>query len=292
MEMGPILEAFLADVVTDTRVASPATWDWYRKRVRQFFEWLEGRASADPFTPAVFRRYIASLKERNLSPYTLRGHINILHHLGRWLAEKGYAHVDPAASLKPPRLPQTLPKAASPADIERVVAAAQSEGVRSLAVVLFLRDTGVRAMELVGLRWRNVDLDRRVAYVVGKGKKARFVFFTEATAEVLRELAGQVPSGPDDSVFWGNRRPLSVQALSRLLIRLGKSARTAGPINPHAWRHAFGRDMTRNGCPTLALQALMGHSTPAVTMIYSRLDTGELQKVYNRYAAWEEASSE
>ncbi|MEM3432791.1 MAG: tyrosine-type recombinase/integrase, partial [Candidatus Methanomethyliaceae archaeon] len=127
----------------------------------------------------------------------------------------------------------------------------------------------------------------RVAYVVGKGGKSRFVFFTEDTAEVMRKLSDEVPSGPDDPVFWGAKRPLTVQALSRMLARLGKKGRACGPVNPHAWRHAFGRDMTRNGCPTLALQALMGHSTPAVTMIYARLNTGELQRVYDRYAAWE-----
>jgi integrase/recombinase XerD len=55
-------------------------------------------------------------------------------------------------------------------------------------------------------------------------------------------------------------------------------------FNPHAWRHAFGRDTTIAGIPTTLLQDLMGHSSIEVTKIYTQFNNAELQEAHDRYS--------
>lgn len=285
--LGEIIKEFLTVIEANPDIKSMETIEWYRRRLGQFAQWAQETKEASPFTRQAFRKYVAYLKQRNLSPYTLRGHINILRRFGRWLAEEGYALENPAAGLRPPRMPkETRKKAIASEDIERMLKAAKESGFRNYVLLLFLRATGARAAEVVKLRWKDVNLDERYAWVKGKGGKVRKVFFKEGVARILAEYRETVSHSPDDPV-WPKYRgdgPLTVRGLQALLWRLAQKAKVKGPFRPHAWRHAFGRDAVLNGCPTLTLQKLMGHSSPRVTAEYVELADEQLAKAYDEYA--------
>jgi len=90
--------------------------------------------------------------------------------------------------------------------------------------------------------------------------------------------------GPGRAAADGSRVPLTYSGLRKVLERLAQRAGARKPYLAHAWHHAFAIRMVRAGMPTLALQRLMGHSTPAVTEIYVRLAEEELGEIYDRFA--------
>lgn len=260
----------------------------YRQRLGQFAAWLDTHLDLTLAQPGTWLAYYASLKHRQppYSPYTLKGHFHILSRFARWLVENRYlpgGH--PLAGVQTPGLPKGAePKAIEKKHIDQMLAIARDP--RDRALLLFFRDTGCRATEAVELTWGKIKLEEGKTEVLGKGDKARRLFFkalTRLALEKYREVLKQ--SGPDDPVWRGKRGPLGYDGLYKVFKRLAKEAGLdEGIFSPHAWRHAFGRDTTIAGIPTAQLQELMGHSSIEVTKIYACFNTVELQQAHARYS--------
>jgi len=258
MDAGDAVELFLQSRVG--RGAADSTLRTYRKALGLF-------ARSYPLTREGVLAFVAELRSRQLSPHTVASYIRALKAFLRFLADEGL--IAWRLDLRPPRADRT-PKAIREEDQRRMIRAAKG---RDRAMLLLLYDTGMRASELLSLRWEQIDLAGRRIWLRGKGGRARTVFFTPRTARALAALPRT------DPVF-----PLTYSGLRKVLERLARQAGARKPYLAHAWRHAFAIRMVRAGMPTLALQRLMGHSTPAVTEIYVRLAEEELGEIYDRFA--------
>lgn len=186
MEMREVIEEFITYLTAERQVA-PDTLRWYRCRLEQFVRWVEDNAPQDPFSRKAFRHFIAYLKERDLSPATVAGYIRILKHFGRWLVTEKVADENPAEGLRQPKLDNLPIKTILPRDAESIIEVAKRDSnPMHYALVMVLRYSGVRAKELLSMRWDKLDLDRRYAEVKAKGGQMRVVYFTEEVAKALR----------------------------------------------------------------------------------------------------------
>lgn len=270
----------------------PETLVGYRRRLGQFTRWLI-EESADPSLPDTWETYLAELKRRGLSPFTRKGHFDRLRRFARWLFEAGKLPGNPLNLAKPVKLPRDLlPKAISPEDIRAMLAAAE-DSPRDKALLMFMRDSGGRAAEVLGMRWGDVDLAGRRVRVLGKGSKSRYLFFSPVVAGALATYRETVPHGTDDPVWvstWvsgkrsGLKGALTHPGLRSVLRSLAARAGVKENYNPHAWRHAFGRDMSLAGAPTTILRDTMGHGDIRVTTIYTRFNDAELHDAHDRYS--------
>ncbi|MBN1877253.1 MAG: site-specific integrase [Anaerolineae bacterium] len=194
--------------------------------------------------------------------------------------------MDPTAHLKRPSAPRRdrgTVKYIPSGEIKAIKDAAKN--VRDLALVTMFEQTGARASELAGLTWGKVNLKQRRFIVTGRFDKTRVVFFKRDGAKIMRAYRNTVPHTSDDPVFWRIDRsePLTYWGIYQVLERLAARAGVAR-FNPHAFRHAFGVRLSLSGCPTVVLQDLMGHVSPATTKIYTEFNDDQLQKAYDLYA--------
>jgi len=297
-----LIETHLLHLSVNGDVESKQTIDWHRRRLRRFVRFV-GRNDLDPLKADTFVLYASSLRQGrqdgrpgNISVYTRRGYIQVLRQFGRWLRKQGHTQDDLYESIKPPKLPRRpKPKFITMEGMAKMIAA--TEKPRDRAILLFLRDTGCRTSEVLGLKWCDLDLDNQSALVTGKGNKARTVFFTQETHDALHDYRETVPNAWTDWMWWGQKngqkmRPLRYKGLRSMMLRLAEKAEVVGRWNAHAWRHAYGRYMTRSRCPTRVLQDLMGHASIEVTMIYSYLDDCDLREAYFEYNPYEEEDEE
>jgi len=160
---------------------------------------------------------------------------------------------------------------------------------RDLALLIFMRDTGTRAIEPLNLTWNDINFEAKHATILGKGNKTRVAFLEDITITALlryRQSLRQERRIPSAPVWWGDKGPLTYNGLYKIFSRLAENAgiKDEALYNPHAWRHAFGRDTTLAGMPTAILQDLMGHASLDVTKIYSMFDTADLQMEHTKYS--------
>ena len=138
--------------------------------------------------------------------------------------------------------------------------------VRNKAMVYILVDCGLRVSELANLEISDIDLQRGIIRVRGKGSKERLVRMGLSTQKALWQyMALRNNSMP---FLWVNRSSVKQEAngVQQWMRDLGK--RIGIRLYPHLLRHTFAISFLRNGGNVFALQAALGHNSLEMTRRY------------------------
>jgi integrase len=163
-------------------------------------------------------------------------------------------------------------------EIEKLIAAAGNNrhGHRDATMILMAFRHGLRASELVGLRWDQVDFEGGVLHV------ARSKRGTPSTQPIsgreLRALRRLKRKEGGPFVFTSERgSPFSVAGLQKLVARAGLAAGFAFQLHPHMLRHSCGFKLANDGVDTRSLQAYLGHRSIQHTVRYTELAPGRFK---------------
>ncbi len=211
------------------------------------------------------------------SPETIYSRVRDLRSLSNWMYQEGYTKRPIFERLELPKLPQKKIDVLSPEEIKQILDSINPNtlnGARMMAMILVMLDTGIRAGELVGMKMADMDWERGVFKVFGKGAKERFVpIGTTAKQALLRyvQTFRPEPARPDiDNILLSvDGYPLSVNAIVHMMYRLRKAS---GVQRLHAYLllHTCGVQYLVAGGDTKSLQMFLGHSTPAMTHHYEQ----------------------
>ena len=122
-------------------------------------------------------------------------------------------------------------------------------------------DSGMRLSELTNLKVEDLDLDARVAFVVGKGSRPRACPFGAKTAAALdRYMHGRArsPQAKGTDALWvGTRGPLTTAGIRSIVERRAKQAGIEG-LHAHLFRHYFAHTHLADGGNETDLMRLVG----------------------------------
>lgn len=251
---------------------SPQSIRFYTQTVMPFIAFCREQNIANPvqITVDVFRLYLLALKQR-IKPVSVQDHYRGIKRFFNWLVEEGILHENPMARIHPPKVPKTIIQPFSVEHIKRMLAVCNKTfaGCRDRAIVLCLFDSGLRLAELTGIELSDMDIDRGIIKVMGKGSKQRLVRIGRETQKaILRYLLRRNDNWP---CLWvtEERLPLQAGGIRQIIRRLGKRAGIKDVrCSPHTFRHTFAVTCLRNGLGEFNLQCLLGHSTLQMTRKY------------------------
>ena len=148
----------------------------------------------------------------------------------------------------------------------------QPLGHRDATMVLVAFRHGLRASELVDLRWEQVDLEHALLHVhrLKNGSPAKHPFTGKELRALRRLQREQDTKSP--FVFTSERgTPFTKRGLQAMVERAGKAARFDMKIHPHMLRHACGFKLANDGVDTRTIQAYLGHKSIQHTVRYTEL---------------------
>jgi integrase/recombinase XerC len=243
----------------------------------------------------VLRSWLAQQQARGRSRTTLARRATAARGFTAWLARTGRAPVDAGAALGAPRPHRTLPPVLRADEADRLVRAAAERaadgspgGLRDVAVLELLYATGVRVGELCGLDIDDVDADRRVLRVLGKGRKERSVPYGRPAAEALRSwLRDGRPAlaveGSGPALFLGARGGrLDQRAVRRVVHQRLADVPGAPDLGPHGLRHSAATHLLEGGADLRSVQEMLGHASLATTQLYTHVTTDRLRRAYRQ----------
>jgi site-specific recombinase XerD len=175
----------------------------------------------------------------------------------------------------PKRRGRQLIKTLSEDELGEVFAAVndiQSEFVRirTRCFLMLALDTGMRAEELLSLHTGSIDIDSRLIPIVGKGgheRKVSISFMAKREVIAWGRKRSEVESPSDALFILRNGKPINYSTVNNTIRRLRLKVKIP-QLSLHSFRRSFGTFAARAGMPQKTLQALLGHSSFAVSSTY------------------------
>ncbi len=270
-----------------------------RRYLGYFFSWCEERTILRPneVTKPILERYQRHLyfyRKKSGEPLTFHSqHAQMVpvRAFFKWLTRGNFILYNPASDLDLPRLEKRLPKhVLTAAEAEQVLNQADITtplGLRDRAMLEVLYSTGMRRMELLGLRLYDLDAERGTIIVrQGKGKKDRMIPIGDRAIAWCKKYAEQVrPSlvvPPDEGVlfltntgdaFTPNRLTQKVRDYV-IAAEIGKKG------SCHLFRHTMATLMLENGADIRFIQQMLGHADLSTTEIYTQVSIRQLKQIH------------
>ncbi len=243
----------------------------------------------------VLRSWLAKQQTMGRSRTTLARRATAARVFTAWLLRTAQAPADVGASLGSPKAHSALPPVLRADEARDLIAAAAAladdgspVGLRDVAMLELLYATGIRVGELVGLDVDDLDHDRAVLRVLGKGRKERSVPYGRPAARALqfwlrqgRPLLAGPRSGP--ALFLGARGGRIDQRAVRALVHRRLADVPGAPdLGPHGLRHTAATHLLEGGADLRSVQELLGHASLATTQRYTHVTTDRLRRAYRQ----------
>lgn len=303
------MEQWLGHLQTHLRY-SPHTLQSYRQDLRHLIK-IQPDTPLAGFTESHIRQAMARLHGQGLKPRSLARALAAWRGFFQWWAPTAGLDSNPAAGVRAPKVPRSLPKALS---VEQAQVLLDRPGLpapktpiecRDQAMFEVLYSSGLRLAELVSLDWRHtrqdgyesqswILLDEAEAIVRGKGNKTRNVPLGGKAVQAVRRWLEERPrfapdaAGPETrdasaALFLGTRgKRISPRVVQLQLNKLAALTGLPVHVHPHSLRHSFASHMLQSAQDLRAVQEMLGHANISTTQIYTRLDFQHLAKAYDQ----------
>jgi len=241
-----------------------------------------------------YNRYLFNYRKvdgQPLSFSTQHSHLVPLKAFFKWLSQENYILYNPAADFQLPRVPKRLPKNILSVDEINTLLNHTSifgdSGIRDRAIMETLYSTGIRRMELVGLRIQDFDEDESTLMVIGgKWQKDRVIpigkraclwlekYLMEVRPKLVRDNdPGNIFLTDYGEAFLKNR-------ISDLVKKYMNACGLNKRGSCHLFRHAMATHMLNNGADIRFIQVMLGHENLSSTEIYTHVAIIELKRVH------------
>jgi integrase/recombinase XerD len=267
--------------------------------LRGFISWCDERGLTRPqqLDRPILERYQRHLFYHRkadgdpLSTSTQHARLIPIRHWLQWLVKQGHLLYSPAADLELPRMEKRLPKAILTAkEAEAVLAVpdvGNAVGLRDRAILETFYSTGMRRMELIGLKVHDLDFDRGTVMIrQGKGKKDRMIPIGEralAWVAAYRDRGRpELVSGRDGGELFltAMGEEFRVTHLTRMVRELVEKAGLGKKGSCHMFRHTMATLMLEGGADIRFIQAMLGHACLTTTEIYTQVSIRQLKAIH------------
>jgi len=276
----------------------------FEAHLRFFLEYMEKETKAQDLTELT-REDLAAYQtwvyfsgsrrdpEKPLALATQGARLSAVRSFFRYLARCEVLLYDPSDTLERPRFAQSLPRTVlSEKQTLRLLNAPDVGtplGLRDRAILELLYATGIRNEELRGLKLTDVDREKGLLRVMGKGSRERIVPVGRIALNWLTlYLAKARPSllngRPAPLLFPSkNGRRITGENLIHMVRKYARKAALPESVTPHVLRHTCATHLLRAGADIREIQSLLGHRSISSTQIYTHVAITDLKRIHQAY---------
>ena len=282
-----IIRSFLDSLYIEKGL-SKNTVSSYENDISSFLSWLNNKQiNYQQVSGNNINEFISKLFNSGLKSSSINRKISSIKHFYLFLSKKKIIKYSPADEIETPKQEKYLPISMSEDEVERLLSSPNSNRIierRDKAMIEILYATGMRISELVNLKLTDVDFNRAVLKVFGKGSKERLVPYGEKAAEALDIYLRDRKKSDSKNVFLSNRGSQITRGAfwQRIKIYI-KRENLKSSISPHTLRHAFATHLLNRGADLRSVQILLGHSDLSTTQIYTHIAKQRLGEILKKH---------
>lgn len=272
----------------------------YTNALHVFIKYVGADTEVHDISHLHVKKYSIDLRSRKLSPATISTYLRNAKIFLRWIQEEYGLSFDPS-KIKVPKSPKKKVHIYSDAEIRQIFASIRTSvpwiTARNCAMVALMLDSGIRQCEVRDLMKSDVDPQRFIMKVRGKGSKERYVPIGKFALKFLENYYSLCPYS-SRYVFLGNDgKPISANAIKLFTYKLQRQL--SFEFSSHRLRHNFATNYCldslelKNTTGVYDLSIIMGHSSIETTKRYEHLAheliavnscVSHLDKMYEKHA--------
>ena len=269
----------------------------YQRDLTDFFSFCENKQlQLQDVEASDLREYLAERVERDhLSSSSLQRHLTSIRQFMKWAEQGQYLQQNPSEDFKLKRQPRPLPGMIDIETINQILDQPAPEKpieqqlwLRDRAMLELLYSSGLRLAELQGLTVKDIDFNRQLLRITGKGNKTRVVPFGSKAKQGLIEWLKiyriwQGGFAADSAVFISQKgNALTPRQIENRVKLQAQRAGISVDLHPHLLRHCFASHLLSASGDLRAIQEMLGHSNLSTTQIYTHVDFEQLMNVYDQ----------
>ncbi len=170
--------------------------------------------------------------------------------------------------------------------IEASVDRSNSVGKRDYAMLLLADRLGLRASDIAGLEFSNIDWDNSIIHLVQYKTKVHIELplLSDVGNAIIDYLRYGRPKSDTNNVFLSARAPFRKATAPTVSAALGRAILNSGVDvsgrhhGPHSMRHSLASALLCNGTSIPVISESLGHKSSNTTMTYLKIDMASLQK--------------
>ncbi|MCK7609564.1 tyrosine recombinase XerC [Acinetobacter portensis] len=276
---------------------SKHTLQAYFRDVSDFLNYCENqKLELNNIETTDLRSYLANKVERHqLSSSSLQRMLSSIRQFMKWAEQGQYLAFNATDDFQLKRQPRPLPGMIDIETINQILDQPEPESevqkqlwIRDKAILELLYSSGLRLAEVQGLTIRDVDFNRQLLRITGKGNKTRVVPFGDKAKNAVIQWLQLYPSWhgdfvPEANIFITQKgNPLGARQIENRVKFQAQRAGVNVDLHPHLLRHCFASHMLSNSGDLRAVQEMLGHSNLTTTQIYTHVDFDHLAHVYDQ----------
>lgn len=234
--------------------------------------------------------HLAWLRKHGHTSRSLARHLSALRGFFAFALEEKIIKENPVALQENPKIPSLLPEVLSKQEMETILSLPDKSdrlGQRDACILEMLYAAGLRVSEICSLQLNQVDMQRGLVRVFGKGSKERLVPIHNSMITMLEEYLKKWRPlfSPLENIYFLNRsgKRLSRQYVWKMIKKYVLLAGVNRSISPHTFRHSFATHLLEGGADLRSLQLLLGHADISATEIYTHVQGERLRSLHKQF---------
>ncbi|WP_304144032.1 tyrosine-type recombinase/integrase [Mesoflavibacter zeaxanthinifaciens] len=286
-----LLQSFL-DYLLLEKNYSELTIKAYGKDIQSFLDFLKEEYKNENLKEvnyAQIRSWIIQMVNQNISNRSINRKISSLNSFFKFLIKTEYIKINPLAKHKALKTSKKVQVPFSEEEINSVlnkISHADSfEGVRNKLIIELFYATGIRRVELINIKLKDIDLESKTVKILGKRNKERVIPLLNMLVESIKTYLEkrkslEVIEDKDYLLLTAKGVKLYETLVYRIINEYFSLASSKVKKSPHILRHSFATHLLNQGAELNAVKELLGHSSLAATQVYTHNSIAELKKVY------------
>ena len=288
MEIVDAIDLFHQYVLVEKGL-SKQTWISYLEDLQAFFDYFDNKKDTSDLLETDLYEFLKYELSLGKSVSTALRRLSSTRSFYVFLKKEGH-YLGNIPDIETPKKPKHLPNCLSEEEIDRLLEVpdmTSPSGIRDRAMLETMYASGLRVSELLNLKRGQVNLNKCIITVFGKGAKERKVPIAEYAVEYIKKYINEVRNKSEfkkSEYLFLNR---SGEPLSRVYFfkQVRKYAELAGIdmiISPHTLRHSFATHLLNRGAQLRMVQGMLGHTNIATTQIYTHVSSEKLKSDYDK----------
>lgn len=282
-----IINEFL-DYILKVRKFSNHTIRSYKTDLKQFVLFLndyDSEIKIVDLDKSVIQNYIQKISKTKVEDKTLLRKVSTIKSLFKFLTLHNLVKTNIAELIPSPKTSKKIPNYLTKKQVLKLMSLPDlttKQGVMHKSILELFYSTGMRISELVSIKNKDVNVNKKIIKIVGKGNKERIVILGN---EASIALENYIKNNTINNLFLypslsKKKYHLSINYVYKMVKKYLSYVSRDDKLSPHSLRHSFATHLLDNGADLMSVKDLLGHEDLSSTQVYTHVTIDKMKKIY------------